>query len=109
MPQHLASKQATGLTALVHWHIDTGTEGGADIYALEFDNGRCRTCRGAGAGEPQLTITLDAAEFVRLATGNSNPMQGYFSARITLRGDIMLAAKLQRCSGFAAAAGRVNR
>ena len=109
MPQHLASKQATGLTALVHWHIDTGTEGGADIYALEFDNGRCRTCRGAGAGEPQLTITLDAAEFVRLATGNSNPMQGYSAPGSHCGATSCWPPSYRRCSGFPAAAGRVNR
>jgi putative sterol carrier protein len=95
IPQHLASESATGLTAVVHWHIRSDTGGRADIYELAFDGGRCRAYRGPRAGEPQLTITLDAAEFVRLATGNANPMQAYFSGRIVLGGDIMLAAKLQ--------------
>ena len=57
--------------------------------------GRCRARRGEGARDPQLTITLDAAEFVRLATGNSDPMNAYFSGRVALAGDVMLAAKLQ--------------
>jgi hypothetical protein len=95
MPQQLASGSAAGLTALVHWHIGTGKGGPVDIYELEFDDGRCRTRRGAGGGAPQLTITLDAAEFVRLAAGNLNPMQAYFGGRIILGGDIMLAAKLE--------------
>ncbi len=42
-----------------------------------------------------MTITADAAEFVRLATGNSDPMNAYFKGRIKLAGDIMLAARLQ--------------
>jgi putative sterol carrier protein len=42
-----------------------------------------------------VTITAEAAEFVRLATGNSDPMNAYFRGRIQLAGDIMFAAKLQ--------------
>jgi putative sterol carrier protein len=38
---------------------------------------------------------MDAVEFVKLATGNSDPMNAYFSGRVALAGDIMLAAKLQ--------------
>lgn len=95
MPRHLSTKGTTGLTALVHWHIAPGQGGAADTYELAFEDGRCRTRRGDSGGQPQLTITLDAAEFVRLATGNSDPMQAYFAGRIALGGDIMLAAKLQ--------------
>jgi putative sterol carrier protein len=92
MPQHFDRKAAAGMTAAIRWHI---TGGPADTYELQIDNGRCRARRGEHDSEPRLTITLDAAEFVRLATGNSDPMQAYFSGRVALAGDIMLAAKLQ--------------
>jgi putative sterol carrier protein len=55
-----------------------------------------------------VTITAEAAELVRLATGNSDPMKAYFRGRIQLAGDIMFAAKLQtlfRVPGRPQAAG----
>jgi putative sterol carrier protein len=94
MPQHIDRKAAAGMDATIRWRI-TGRSGEADTYELEIADGRCRARRGESAVEPRVTMTLDAAEFVKLATGNSDPMQAYFSGRIALAGDIMLAAKLQ--------------
>jgi SCP-2 sterol transfer family len=39
-------------------------------------------------------VTMDAVEFLKLASGNLDPMQAYFKGRIELSGDIMVAAKL---------------
>ena len=39
-------------------------------------------------------MTMDAVEFLKLASGNLDPMQAYFKGRIELAGDIMVAAKL---------------
>lgn len=94
MPRHINRQSATNVKAVVHWQITTGAGGAVDLYEVVLEGGRCRARRGSSA-DPQLTITLDAAEFVRLATGNSNPLQAYFGGRIKLGGDIMLAAKLQ--------------
>ena len=105
MPQHLAGESARGLTAVVQWHIAAGEDGPAEVYELQFNGGRCRTRRGVGSDEPQLTITLGAPEFVRLATGNLNPMQAYFAGKIVLGGDTMLAAKLQALFPIPGAAG----
>jgi putative sterol carrier protein len=79
----------------IRWHITGDPGGGGDTYELRIKGGRCRARRGEKHAEPQLTITLGAAEFVRLATGNSDPMNAYFSGKIALAGDIMLAAKLR--------------
>lgn len=81
------------MTAIIRWSITDRPDGGADVYELHLDDGRCRVRRGEH-GEPKLTIAVDALEFVRLAAGLSNPMQSYFSGRTKLGGDIMLAAKL---------------
>ncbi len=95
MPQHFDRKAAAGMDAAIRWHI-TGDSGGAgDTYELRIKGGRCRARRRENDPDPRLTITLDAAEFVRLATGNSDPMNAYFSGKIALAGDIMLAAKLR--------------
>ncbi len=94
MPQHVSLKAVAGADATIRWRI-TGGPNGTDTYELEFRDGRCRTRRGESNVEPRVTITLDAAEFIRLATGISDPMQAYFKGRLKLGGDIMFAAKLQ--------------
>jgi predicted lipid carrier protein YhbT len=58
-----------------------------------ISEGRGRISR-SGHQVPRLTITLGAAELVRLASGGLDPMQAYFKRRLQLSGDIMLAAKL---------------
>ena len=44
--------------------------------------------------EGEVTITMDGVEFLRLISGNSDPMSAYFKGRIQLAGDIMVAAQL---------------
>jgi putative sterol carrier protein len=94
MPRHIDRRAAAAVDGTVRWRI-TGSTGDADVYELELSRDRCRARRGESDAEPRLTIALDAVEFVKLATGNSDPMQAYFKGRIKLAGDIMLAAKLQ--------------
>ena len=50
--------------------------------------------RGGANADPRLTITLDGVDFLRLISGNLDPMKAYFTGRIKLSGDIMVAANL---------------
>jgi putative sterol carrier protein len=93
MPQHLDRTRAAGINATVRWEVTGRGDGGADTYDLVLGGGRCQVRRGA-KGDARLTITLGAAELVRLASGGLDPMQAYYKRRIKLGGDIMLAAKL---------------
>jgi putative sterol carrier protein len=94
MPHHIDRDRAKGLTAAIRWQITGKPNGEADIYQLELDDGNCRVVRGPNGAKPaRLTITVDGAEFLRLATGNSEPMQAYFRGRIALGGDVMMAAR----------------
>ncbi len=95
MPKQLDTEQAAGVTTSIRWDITGRTDGAVDTYLLELDNGRARTTKDAAAGEPpRLTITMDGVEFLRLVSGNLDPMQAYFKGRIQLAGDIMVAAKM---------------
>jgi putative sterol carrier protein len=94
MPQHLNRRQAAGMNATIEWRITGRPGGGADIYQVAIADGRCRVRRRSLNPSPRLTITVDGAEFLKIATGASDPMQGFFKNRIKLAGDIMLAAKL---------------
>ena len=94
MPKQINPTRAAGVTTVVHWCITGRSDGGTDIYKLQIDDGRATAGRHEGDAAPRLTITLDGAEFVRIATGNSEPMEAYFKGRVLLAGDIMFAASL---------------
>ncbi len=94
MPKQVdASVVAQGATLAIKWVVTGRPDGGNDIYQLIIEDGRART-EHAETVEARLTVTLDGVEFLKLASGNSDPMQAYFTGRIQLSGDIMVAAKL---------------
>lgn len=108
MPRFLDRRAAKGVDATARWRITGRSDGGADVWDVMIRDGRCRVRRGEFAAQPRVTITAEAAELIRLATGNSDPMNAYFRGRIQLAGDIMFAAKLQtlfRVPGRPPAAG----
>jgi putative sterol carrier protein len=94
MPRQLDTKQAAGVKTAVLWNITGRSDDGVDSYLLTVDNGQARTERDPKAADPRLTITMDGVEFLRLISGNSDPMSAYFKGRIQLAGDIMVAAQL---------------
>ena len=95
MPHYVDRASATGVDETVRWRITGRGDGGADVWEMTIEDGRCEVRRGESNAEPRVTITAEAAEFVRLATGNSDPMRAYFSGRIKLSGDVMFATKLR--------------
>jgi putative sterol carrier protein len=94
MPRQLDAKAAANVKTTIRWNITGRADEGVDTYLLEVDNGTARTNRGVEGPEPKLTITMDGVEFLRLISGNSDPMAAYFKGRIQLAGDIMVAAQL---------------
>jgi hypothetical protein len=93
MPRMVDSQAARGTTTEIRWVITGRGDGGEDVYRLLIADGQARTERGDG-GDPRLTIKLDGVEFLKLASGNSDPMQAYFKGRLEMTGDIMVAARL---------------
>ena len=92
-PRGLA-KAAAHIKTTIRWNITGRHDDGVDTYLLEVDNGTASTNRGVQGPDPKLTITMDGVEFLRLISGNSDPMAAYFKGRIQLTGDIMVAAQL---------------
>jgi putative sterol carrier protein len=93
MPKQVNPDVAKDMTTTIQWRITGRPDEGVDVYQLEVDQGQVKTVKGE-SGEPKLTVTMDAVEFLKLASGNLDPMQAYFKGRIELAGDIMVAAKL---------------
>jgi putative sterol carrier protein len=93
MPKQVNAEIAKDMTTTIRWRITGRPDDGADVYQLEVDKGLVKTVKGE-SGDPKLTVTMDAVAFLKLASGNLDPMQAYFKGRIELSGDIMVAAKL---------------
>ena len=94
MPRYLDRTRAAGLDMAIRWHV-TGPDGEQpDVYDLIVEQRRCRVTRGGSEARPLVTITVQSIELVRLATGRTTPMQSYLSGQLSLRGDIMQAARL---------------
>ena len=94
MPRYLDRKPAARINTSIRWHITGRSDGNTDVYHLVLADGRCRVIRGSEGPDPLVTITLEAAEFLRLAAGSSDPLQAYFSGRVKLAGNIMVEAKM---------------
>jgi len=94
MPKQLDESKASGVQTSIRWCITGRSDGGVDTYQLELEDSKARTIRGADGSDPKLTITIDGVQFLRLVSGNLDPMQAYFKGQIQLAGDIMVAAKL---------------
>jgi alkyl sulfatase BDS1-like metallo-beta-lactamase superfamily hydrolase len=94
MPKQLDAARARGVRATIRWCITGGGDDGVDTYDLLVEDGEARTTREPIADSPRLTITMDGVEFLRIISGNSDPMSAYFKGRIQLAGDIMAAAQL---------------
>ncbi len=106
MPKQLDTRQAAGVRTWIRWEITGRADDGTDVYLLHVESGQARTTRGTEGPEPRLTITMDGVEFLRLASGNSDPMSAYFKGRIQLAGDIMVAAQLAQMFRLPGAGGR---
>jgi putative sterol carrier protein len=105
MPKQLDTDAAVGVKMAIRWEITGRADGQTDTYLLELDNGRARTSKGTDGETPRLTITMDGVEFLRLVSGNLDPMQAYFKGRIQLAGDMMVAAKMAQLFRMPGAAG----
>lgn len=95
MPRYLNRTRAAGLDMAIRWRVSGSdpNEQAFDVYDLIMAQRRCRVTRGESQARPLVTITIEPVELLRLTTGRSSPMQSYLAGRLSLRGDIMQAAR----------------
>ena len=86
MPRHLDRRRAAAVNAAIRWRISGRADGAEDVYDLVLADGRAHVKRGGEEEAPRLTITIDGAEFLRVAVGSSNPVNAYLGGKLALRG-----------------------
>jgi predicted lipid carrier protein YhbT len=94
MPQYMDQARARRVHATVRWCVTGRADGGTDTYYLRIDDGTCHVTRRPDYPDPRLTITVDGVDLLKLAIGRSDPIRAYFTGRVTVTGDVVMAARL---------------
>lgn len=93
MRQQFRPETAGGLKALIRWKITGETD---EVYETSIAEGRCTVSQGRSDGEPRTTLVLGDAEFLRLVSGNANPVTMFMTRKLKIAGDVGLASGLTR-------------
>jgi putative sterol carrier protein len=72
MPMLFRADRAGTTNAVVHWTIGDRADGGGDTYAL----------------------SVGGADFLKVVTGNANPVMLFMTGKLKAKGDLGLAAKI---------------
>ncbi|WP_406390550.1 SCP2 sterol-binding domain-containing protein [Streptomyces sp. NBC_00887] len=93
MRQQFRPETAGGLKALIRWKITGETD---EVYETSIADGRCAVSEGRSDGEPRTTLVLGDAEFLKLVSGNANPVTMFMTRKLKIAGDVGLASGLTR-------------
>ena len=95
MPTLFRADRAGDTRAVIHWNITGGSGGGNDTYETVIENGAC-TVTSQPVREPKLAMTMDAVTFLKVVSGDGNPMMMFMTGKIKAKGDLGLAAQVAK-------------
>ncbi|WP_097973074.1 SCP2 sterol-binding domain-containing protein [Streptomyces sp. gb14] len=93
MRQQFRPDAAGGLTALIRWKITGESDA---VYETAIADGSCRVTTGRSDDEPRTTLVMADAEFLKLVSGNGNPVTMFMTRKLKVAGDAGLASGLTR-------------
>jgi len=91
MTQAFQPEKAGDLQAVFQFNL-SGEEGGD--WAVTVANRTCTVTEGQ-AEKPDVTIGMNATDFVKMVNGKLQPVVAFMQGRIKLQGDMDLAMKVQ--------------
>ena len=94
MPKLFRADRAGATKTVIHWII-TGGAGGPDTYETVIEDGAC-TVTSQPAREPKLAMTMDPVTFLKVVSGDGNPMMMFMTGKIKATGDLGLAAQVAK-------------
>lgn len=93
MPDVFRPEKAGATDAVVHWRVGDRADGDFDTYELIIADGTCvRSPR--PEREPKLVLTIGGVEFLRVVTGNANPLALFMRGKMKAKGDLGLATRI---------------
>lgn len=96
MKQQFRAEAAGELTALIRWKITGGTGEDDAVFETSIDRGTCTVREGRSDAEPRTTLVMGNPEFLKLVSGNGNPVTMFMTRKLKVAGDVGLAAGLTR-------------
>ncbi|MFE6158958.1 SCP2 sterol-binding domain-containing protein [Streptomyces sp. NPDC056486] len=99
MGRQFKPEAAGTLKALIRWKItgvDESVETVETVYETDISEGTCTVREGRSNAEPRVTLVMADAEFLKLVSGNANPVTMFMMRKLKVAGDVALAAGLTR-------------
>ncbi|WP_327678387.1 SCP2 sterol-binding domain-containing protein [Streptomyces sp. NBC_00467] len=93
MKQQFRPENAGSVDALIRWKITGENE---EIFETSITDGTCTVHEGRSEQEPRTTLVMGDAEFLKLVSGNGNPVTMFMMRKLKIAGDVALAAGLTR-------------
>ena len=93
MPSAFIPEKAQGVDAVIHFKF-TGDEAGEWNAAIK--DGKVDVAQGIPRQQPNMTLTADSNDYVKIITGEMDGMQAFMQGKIKLAGDLNLAMKLMQ-------------
>ena len=98
MPRVVRQRVLERERAVVEWRITGREDGRPDVRQLVIEDGAAVVLRGEPR-EADLTVTVDGADFLQLATGSANGAAMFVRGAVEIDGDPWLAMRLPRFFG----------
>ena len=87
-PDFIDTGKAADLRLTVGFRIGGRTDGGVDRYCVHIEDGVCTIETDPPEGQHRdATITVEGADFLRLATGQLHPVRGVLTGALKVKGD----------------------
>ena len=93
MPTLFRPERAGNTNAVIHWSITGAPDGGTDTYELVIADGAC-TLSETPSHDPKLAITVGPVDFLKVVSGNGNPVMMFMTGKLKAKGDLSLASNI---------------
>jgi len=91
LPQAFLPEKAGDLRATFQFNL-SGEDGGN--WGVTIADGKCTVVEGQ-ANKPDVTVSMAAEDFVKMISGQLQPVVAFMQGKIKLQGDMNLALKIQ--------------
>ncbi len=101
LPDFVDERKARGLDLTIGFRLEGHPSGAVDRYVVRIADGAATVTAGAEeGGERDATVSCEAHEFLRLATGHLSAVTGVLRGQLKVRGDKAKALQLSSAIDF---------
>jgi predicted lipid carrier protein YhbT len=94
MERQFRPEAAGALDAVIRWEVTGAGDEPTVVWESAIADGTCAVTPGRSDARARVTFVLSDAEFLRLVSGNGNPVTMFLTRKIKISGDIALASSL---------------